>query len=656
MKLNAGPVKARCFVIADASSGSIAHDMAAYSISWISSRGICVLLLDVTENYCNEGRSLGDISNVILNMESSGIRGLCSKSHPNAGLLRFDRGIENKAWQRLCTAYDLIIMLASAKDISRVADISPHLPLLLAATASVSANFKATGDFVKDIMNHDGWPVPAGFALSDSDNITAARLAALWHLPFWGDAKDDGHIAERILERSVFVEDVGIVQGQETYNSPSCETQILPNANGTSTPKTCASYDDSNTIEHVTSKLLELLRSDQRFKEFFLSRNSQPEKNQMRAQVSSAARQLIAEGVLSFPREIDRENIVSRVVADAVGFGPLEPFIADPETTEIMVNSANRIYVEKAGIIHKVECRFADTDHLMAVIDRLVAMAGRRIDESSPMVDARLPDGSRLNAVIPPISIDGPAVTIRKFWHRLKTADDAVTAGMLPRSAIDFILECVRAKVSIVVSGGTGAGKTTFLGIIAAAVNLGERIVTIEDAAELSLSSPHVVRLESRPAGIEGSGVVSIRDLVRNALRMRPDRIIVGECRGPEAFDMLQALNTGHEGSLTTIHANSPRDAISRLETMVLMAGTELPLIAIRDQIVRAVNLIVQLARRRDGVRRVVEIAEIVGMEGSTPCMQTLAAIGSDEKLAPTGLMPRLAERLRPRGLELPRL
>ena len=310
-----------------------------------------------------------------------------------------------------------------------------------------------------------------------------------------------------------------------------------------------------------------------------------------------------------------------------------------------MVNGPGEIYAERQGALELTGRRFAGRAQLLAVIERMVAQAGRRVDESSPMVDARLPDGSRVNAVLPPVAIDGPVVTIRKFAPRMRGIEAAVGSGMLTAQAARFLAACVRARVSIVVAGGTGSGKTTLLGILAGAIGAGERIVTVEDAAELKLEAPHVVRLEARPAGIEGSGAVTIRDLVRNALRMRPDRIVVGECRGPEALDMLQAMNTGHEGSLTTVHANSPRDALARLETMVLMAGTELPLAAVREQVARAIDIVIQVARRPDGSRRIVEIAELAGMEGTTACLQTLASFSPAGVLTATGIVPRAVER-----------
>ncbi len=294
----------------------------------------------------------------------------------------------------------------------------------------------------------------------------------------------------------------------------------------------------------------------------------------------------------------------------------------DADVSEIMVNGPNTIYVERHGIIERTNKRFADNRQLRLVIERIIAPLGRRIDESSPMVDARLPDGSRVNAIIEPVAIDGTSLTIRRFGQRRLTADDLVAIGAAPRVVMDFLSAAVKARLNCIVSGGTGSGKTTFLNVMSSFLPERERILTIEDAAELLLNQPHIVRLESRPPNVEGTGEIRIRDLFRNALRMRPDRIIIGECRGPEALDMLQAMNTGHDGSLTTIHANSQRDAIARIETMVLMAGFDLPVRAIREQIASALDLVVHTARLRDGSRKVLGVSEVVGMEGDIVTMQ----------------------------------
>ena len=362
------------------------------------------------------------------------------------------------------------------------------------------------------------------------------------------------------------------------------------------------------------------------------------------------------------PRE--RAQMVDSIAADIMGLGPIEPFLADPTITEIMVNGDDAIFVERAGRLYLTESRFMTAQHLRQVIEKIVAAVGRRIDESSPMVDARLPDGSRVNAIIPPLAVDGPMLTIRKFAKTaLSTADLIELRTLTPLSA-EFLDACVRGRRNILISGGTGTGKTTMLNVVSSFIPHDERVVTIEDAVELRLHQRHVIRLESRPPNVEGRGQVAIRDLVRNSLRMRPDRIVVGEVRGGEALDMLQAMNTGHEGSLSTLHANSPRDALARLETMVLMSGLELPIRAIREQIASALDVIVHLARLRDGTRRVTEIAEVNGMEGDTITLSTIYQFdygaGFDHEgrfagdLRPTGLRPMFSEELHQLGVALP--
>lgn len=334
----------------------------------------------------------------------------------------------------------------------------------------------------------------------------------------------------------------------------------------------------------------------------------------LRHEATEALSALLA-GDEALPPEIDREAVLRQVVDEAVGLGPLEPLLADRSVSEIMVNSHEEIYVERAGRLQRHQTGFSSEQAVVAIIDRIVAPLGRRVDEASPMVDARLRDGSRVNAVIPPIALRGACLTIRKFPQRRLDMQDLLEAGSLDRHMADFLSFCVAARKSLLVSGGTGSGKTTLLNVLSNCIPAGERVITIEDAAELRLNHAHLISLESRPPNTEGKGRVEIRDLVRNALRMRPDRIIVGECRGAEAFDMLAAMNTGHEGSLTTLHANSPRDALARLETMILMAGMDLPLAAIREHIASAVDLIVQQARLSDGRRLVTAIVEVTGME-----------------------------------------
>ncbi|HVM51767.1 MAG TPA: CpaF family protein [Acidimicrobiales bacterium] len=360
----------------------------------------------------------------------------------------------------------------------------------------------------------------------------------------------------------------------------------------------------------------------------------------------------------------ERSRLLAEVTDDVLGYGPIERFLNDPTVTEVMVNGLSNVYIERGGILHRTDVRFAAEEHLRHVIDRIVAAVGRRIDESSPMVDARLPDGSRVNAIIPPLSVDGPILTIRKFAHERWGVDDLVGFGTLTAQMAELLSRCVEGKLNVLVSGGTGTGKTTLLNVLSSFIPPDERIVTIEDAVELQLQQDHVVRLESRPPNIEGRGRVEIRDLVRNSLRMRPDRIIVGEVRGGEALDMLQAMNTGHEGSLSTVHANSPRDALSRVETMVLMAGLEIPSRAVREQVSSAIDLIVHLSRLRDGTRRVTQVTEVVGMEGEVITLQDIFlfdySAGVDERghhlgrAIPTGIRPLFGDKLAERGVTVP--
>jgi pilus assembly protein CpaF len=360
----------------------------------------------------------------------------------------------------------------------------------------------------------------------------------------------------------------------------------------------------------------------------------------------------------------DRTRLVREITSNILGYGPIEPFLADESITEVMVNSHHTIYVERKGQIEETDVQFASERHLLQVIDRIVAQTGRRIDEASPMVDARLPDGSRVNAIIPPLAITGPSLTIRKFSKDPLTIDDLVSYGTLSHQAAAFLEACVSGKLNILVSGGTGTGKTTMLNVLSSFIPEKERIVTIEDAAELRLSQKHVISLEARPANIEGKGQITIRDLVRNALRMRPDRIIVGECRGSEAVDMLQAMNTGHDGSLTTIHANSPRDALARTETLVLTAGFDLPLKAIRDQIASAFDLIIHTQRLVDGRRRITHITEVARVEGEVITLSDIfvAAFVDDvegdqvsSKMRYTNIRPTFIEKLEQHGVTLPK-
>ena len=358
----------------------------------------------------------------------------------------------------------------------------------------------------------------------------------------------------------------------------------------------------------------------------------------------------------------ERQRLFEQVAAEILGLGPLEPLLKDESISEIMVNGPRRVYIERKGKIALSDTAFQDDDHVMRIIDRIISPIGRRCDESSPMVDARLPDGSRVNAVIPPISLIGPVLTIRKFAKTPLSVDDLIRLGSITPEVIEFLKACVRSRLNVIVSGGTGSGKTTFLNVLSSFIPDDERIVTIEDAAELQLRQEHVVTLETRPPNIEGKGHIPIRDLVINALRMRPDRIVVGECRGKEALDMLQAMNTGHDGSLTTAHSNSPRDSLARLETMVLMAGMDLPLRAIREQIASAVDLVIHQERMRDGSRHVTHVTEVQGMESEVIVLQDIFLFeqsGLEDghvigRLRPTGVRPKFTPKLEAAGYYLP--
>ncbi|HZG58588.1 CpaF family protein [Paenibacillus sp.] len=365
----------------------------------------------------------------------------------------------------------------------------------------------------------------------------------------------------------------------------------------------------------------------------------------------------------TFRGSIDRKKVVDELANDLTGYGPINPLLLDPDVSEVMVNGPEQVYVERNGKLELTGVAFRDNEHVMSVVERIVAPIGRRIDESSPMVDARLPDGSRVNVIIPPLALNGPTITIRKFSQDPFTMEDLVGFGTLSAEMASFLDACVKARLNIFVSGGTGSGKTTTLNVLSACIPSDERIVTIEDAAELKLWQEHVVSLESRPPNIEGKGAITIRDLVRNSLRMRPERIVIGEVRGGEALDMLQAMNTGHDGSLATGHSNSPRDMLSRLETMVLMAGIELPVKAIREQIAGAIDLIIQQSRLKDGSRKITHITEVQGMEGDTIVLQDIFVYeqqGMDAsgrmigKLTPTGVRPKFYERLETSGIYIP--
>jgi len=364
---------------------------------------------------------------------------------------------------------------------------------------------------------------------------------------------------------------------------------------------------------------------------------------------------------VTLPEDI-RKQIFSEILDEMTGFGPIQPLLDDPDVSEVMVNGPKKIFIEKSGKVTKSGITFDDDDHVERIIDRIISPLGRRVDADSPTVDARLPDGSRVNAVIRPVAIDGPCITIRKFKKDKLSIQQLVEFGSITQNMGEFVRACVLAHLNIVVSGGTGSGKTTLLNVLSSFIQENERIITIEDAAELQLQQDHVLRMETKVANVDGKGSVSIRDLVRNSLRMRPDRIIVGECRGGETLDMLQAMNTGHDGSLTTLHANTPRDALSRMETMVLMAGMDLPLKVVRQQIASAVDLIIQQTRLKDGARKVTAITEVVGMEGDTVVLTDIfkfeqTGVGPNGKilgeLKPTGIRPVFGPKLEASGFKL---
>src|ERR1700751_5767743 len=418
-------------------------------------------------------------------------------------------------------------------------------------------------------------------------------------------------------------------------------------------PITTARTDYSAVKTAIHRKLIQKLNLD---------KLSEIKREDVRREVSQLLESLLVGE--SAPMNLqERERLSQEVLDEVFGLGPLEPLLADPTISDILVNTYKRVYIERRGVLELTGVQFRDDTHLMGIIDRIVSAIGRRIDESSPMVDARLADGSRVNAIIPPLSVDGPCLSIRRFGRERLTADDLVNNRSLTQPMLDLLRGCVKARLNILISGGTGAGKTTFLNVLSSHISNKERIVTVEDAAELQLNQEHVVRLETRPPNIEGKGQVAQRQLVINCLRMRPDRIIVREVRGEEALDMLQAMNTGHDGSLTTIHANSPRDALTRLETMVAMANLSIPDSAIRRQITSAIDLVIQVSRLSDGTRKVLSLAEITGMEGEVVTMQEIFVFrkrGIREngevigEFMATGVRPKFAEKLLVTGIQLP--
>ncbi len=442
---------------------------------------------------------------------------------------------------------------------------------------------------------------------------------------------------------------MALIERLRRDTAPAADSAREPSRKAATRPD--ADYQELKSRVH--NRLFEILD---------LSRMSKVSEERLRQDVAIATARILEEERALQTLEA-REKLIREIQDEVFGLGPLEPLLQDPTISDILVNGHSTIYVERNGLLERTVARFKDDAHLMRIIERIVSSVGRRVDETTPMVDARLKDGSRVNAIIPPLALDGPILSIRRFGTDPLTARDLVTVGALTEEILQILRGVVKARLNVLISGGTGAGKTTLLNVLSDFIPSDERIVTIEDSAELQLKQDHVARLETRPANIEGKGRISQRDLVINSLRMRPDRIVVGEVRGPEALDMLQAMNTGHDGSLTTVHANSPRDALSRIETMVAMSGLDLPQRAVRSQVASAINVVVQLARLSDGRRRLISLQEITGMESEVITMQEIFSFerqGVDPdgrvkgEIVPTGLRPRFAEKLRIAGIELP--
>ncbi|GJQ37029.1 MAG: CpaF family protein [Anaerolineales bacterium] len=463
-------------------------------------------------------------------------------------------------------------------------------------------------------------------------------------------------------------------QGSGSQQTPSSPAQVPPKTGGEGQGTSGGGGDSSRLSSLQARRVSAPITSPQAGSYFDLKTRVQNKllaeidpsmdvtrTDEVRRTIQNLFEQILTEEniVLSRP---ERARLFEQISAEILGFGPLQSLLEDDTITEIMVNGPKNVYIERKGKVHRVPITFENNDHVMRIIDRIVAPLGRRIDESSPYVDARLPDGSRVNAVIPPISLVGPVLTIRKFSKNPITVDQMIQFGSVSPESVQFLKACVEARLNIIISGGTGSGKTTLLNVLSGFIPSDERIITIENAAELQLRQEHVVTLESRPPNIEGRGEITIRDLVINALRMRPERIIVGECRGGETLDMLQAMNTGHDGSMTTAHANSPRDALARIETMCLMAGMDLPVRAIREQVASAVDVICQQERMRDGTRKVVTIAEVSGMEGDVITMTDIFIFeqtGTENgrivgRLRPTGLRPKFMDKIEAAGIHLP--
>lgn len=440
-----------------------------------------------------------------------------------------------------------------------------------------------------------------------------------------------------------------------TTTNKTTPGSIMPGVEVTSQSKTTASNDFLNLKEQLHSLLVDKVNSTPTWVNY--------DDEQQKELIKQFLENQLANTFKTIPlNKLEKDLLIKEIIQEAKGYGPLDPLLADPFVSDILVNGANSVYVEKGGKLYKTDVKFKDNQHLRNIIERIVSKVGRRIDEKSPMVDARLTDGSRVNAIIPPLALDGPSISIRKFKHDAGSLDSLLKWGSMTKEMAETLSMAVKARLNIVISGGTGAGKTTLLNSLSAQIPEDERIITIEDSAELALQQDHVVRLETRPANIEGTGQVTARDLVINALRMRPDRIVIGECRGAEALDMLQAMNTGHDGSLTTLHANTPRDALSRLETMCMYSGIDLPEKNIKSQITSAINIIIQASRLPDGARKVTSVAEITGMEGNVISMQevfTFEQTGIENgkvqgQHVSTGIRPQFVEKLKEQNLSIP--
>ena len=588
------------FAIMDICGSDIGGNIATRAVDSLRTMGLSPIVITSSKTTMNKYRKLSAVMDKSDMLTEAALAGYVSLNGRN--IVEMDTNFDDSCASVFSKTYDLILFLLEGSSLNWKINLRNFLPLLAVIDIGAKNAFSSSKAAIDGMLECPNAPRPIAFVISSLNRVVESRISRRIGLQSWGQASNIEHIVEKMLQRM---------------------NRFSPDA-----------QKDEAHNEHI-GKIAEDVISSLR-KNAFGSQNASENSN-IRAVMRREVRKKID--------NLDCETELLKRVADAtVGLGPIDSLIRDTSITEIMANGPNDIYIEKNGSIEKTDVHFKNEERLLSIIERMVAKVNRRVDELSPMVDARMPDGSRINAIIKPLAVNGPFLTIRRFSPSLHSMDDIISSGTISRRFADFLMNCVRNRASIIISGGTGSGKTTMLGLLASAISGNERIITIEDAAELSLAAEHVVKLEARPPNIEGSGEISIRDLVKNALRMRPDRIIVGECRGAEALDMLQAMNTGHAGSMTSVHANSPRDAISRLETMVLMANAGIPLDAIRGQIARAVNIIVHLARM-NGQRHVVEIAEVTGMEGNIISMQTIAFWNVDKSLLEgTGMRPHFFE------------